>query len=432
MQPLRPGRVTSWPVRTPLVTSLLLCLVGPGVPASDLAAQSRAPSRVERVAAAWVAAFNSGREGPMREFFEQHADSADLVKTPIEQRLANYPQLFEHLAPVEITGLHSSSSTEATFDLSARDGAIELAWSVRLAVTPPHGVVEIRIEGRAPKGQPTAAAPAARQGGVEQFTDADLLPPPPSRGAATAVRVSLSPESTTPVTLTDTSVTGMFDTGASLTGISSSLQESMAYPVIGQHEMGPVVRLDALTIGDVRFEALPAVVLDRPFGGDVLLGLPLFRTMLLTVDLGGGELVLEDGGLSPEMEDVIPYRAFRPGSPLVTVEASVAGNPTPLLLDSGSMVPWIVPMAAAEGWSWGSRRPGPALGGPGVASAPSEWRVLDGAIALGAARFAAPRMLVADLRLSDGDPLPLTAGRPVLASIKITIDQERHLVAVDR
>ena len=112
-----------------------------------------------------------------------------------------------------------------------------------------------------------------------------------------------------------------------------------------------LVRIDGIEVGGLRAENVTAIVADLewlrrpgelPVNG--VLGLPLFRDLLLTVDYPGERLVLTSGRLSDGGEHVLPYDDSR-GVP--DVQVTVGRRRLRALIDTGARAAASFPGALA-------------------------------------------------------------------------------------
>lgn len=145
------------------------------------------------------------------------------------------------------------------------------------------------------------------------------------------------------------------DTGAGATVLDSAFAAELALPAIGPTQIGDPSapegiaavqhRVDRLEIGDARFESFFAVAFDRSglYRGGLspessprgVLGMPLFRDCLLTLDYPAGRVRLSAGELPPaDGREIVDYRPTE--SDLFGVPLRVAGLEQLMTLDSGS------------------------------------------------------------------------------------------------
>ncbi|HSZ57396.1 MAG TPA: aspartyl protease family protein [Tepidisphaeraceae bacterium] len=152
----------------------------------------------------------------------------------------------------------------------------------------------------------------------------------------------------------------------------------------------PVAILDKLELGAVRFEDFDADVVGLQIGSDALLGWPLFRDVLLTIDYPRRMLILKRGSLpGPDGKRVLPLRLDHDR---LMVPATLDGREMWLNLDtgfgSGDSVD-LTPARAAE-VAWASPAvPTMAAHTPGGAVGQKVGR-LKGDLVLGCYRFVQP------------------------------------------
>lgn len=145
------------------------------------------------------------------------------------------------------------------------------------------------------------------------------------------------------------------DTGGGATVLDSDFVAELGLPAIGTTKIGDPSdpegiaavqhRIERLEIADARFDGFFAVAFERaglyrpgrdgepaPRG---VLGLPLFRDVLLTLDYPAGELRLSPGRLPPaDGRAIVEARETEAG--LLGVTARVAGQEHVMTLDSGA------------------------------------------------------------------------------------------------
>lgn len=95
----------------------------------------------------------------------------------------------------------------------------------------------------------------------------------------------------------------------------------------------PVAMLDKLQLGAVRFEDFDADVVGLQMGSDALLGWPLWRDVLLTIDYPRQQLILKQGGLPPpDGKRILPLRLDHDR---LMVQVTLDGREMWLNLDTG-------------------------------------------------------------------------------------------------
>lgn len=145
------------------------------------------------------------------------------------------------------------------------------------------------------------------------------------------------------------------DTGAGATVLDAAFAAELALPALGSTKIGDPTdpegiaavqhRIDRLEIGGARFAGFFAVAFDRagldrpgPNGESAprgVLGMPLFRELLLTLDYPAGELRLTAERLPPaDGREIVDYRLTE--ADLFGIPVRVAGDEYLMTLDSGS------------------------------------------------------------------------------------------------
>jgi hypothetical protein len=235
----------------------------------------------------------------------------------------------------------------------------------------------------------------------------------------------------------------VLDTGTSFPVVLDDVVvNSLGLSVTGSvQELGGSVDLDVievgtLAIGDAAFSSVQGIRSDAGgFGSGQgivgILGLPLFKDCLLTLDFPGRRVRFESGELPSPDANTVEYSADEEHDYGVTVTLSVAGVLVKAHLDTGS--PALVTLLNKF------QRKLPLKGKAhvvGVARTPqgqAEIRsaVLDGVLKLGGHEWAKPRIDFADL----GPMLDFDAGNigsRLLKDFAVTIDQENHRVRFRR
>jgi CubicO group peptidase (beta-lactamase class C family) len=165
MQPRR-ARVT-------FVVLILVSVVVPGL-SQDGPPPGKLPDTDQgRCVRAYVAAFNSGDDGSMRQFFNEHLAASSLERVPMEQRLALTDRLRDDVGELELRAVREVTEDGASVVLAGSGGRL-LLFTFRFEPEEPHGLLGIRVE------------PAGEQ---------DLAPPPPPMSlerALTAIEEAVS------------------------------------------------------------------------------------------------------------------------------------------------------------------------------------------------------------------------------------------------
>jgi hypothetical protein len=228
----------------------------------------------------------------------------------------------------------------------------------------------------------------------------------------------------------------ILDTGAGGTVLNDDLVAELALPVVGTAHMGDPanpgamqvdqVRVDAVQIGDATFRSITASSWDRKtlYGGVPnaprgVLGLPLFRDCLLTLDYPKQAVRIEKGDLPSGAPNVIEYELDDMGQlpvvPLEVGELSLQAH-----LDSGNMGGLSLPKSYAEKLPLAGELV--EIGqGRTVASAFSIWRAtLDGDVRLAGNRVEKP-----ELFFNDGMN-HVNVGYDILRRFAVTLDQQNQ------
>ncbi len=195
-----------------------------------------------------------------------------------------------------------------------------------------------------------------------------------------------------------------------------------------------IVDVGTMTIGDAEFSSIQGIrstgvgcASMTGEGIQGILGLPLFKGCLLTLDFPERRVSFESGELPRPDGETIEYSADEEHDYGVTVTLSVAGVPAKAHLDTGS--PALVTMLNKL------QKKLPLKGKPrvvGMARTPqgeAEVRsaVLDGVLKLGKHKWAKPRIDFADL----GPMLDYDVGNigsRLLKDFAVTVDQKNHRV----
>ena len=207
---------------------------------------------------------------------------------------------------------------------------------------------------------------------------------------------------------------------------------------LGEAEDLDIVEVGTLTIGDAEISSFQGIRSDAgacvPTGSQGIvgiLGLPLFKDCLLTLDFPKKRVTLESGKLPNPDGETIEYSADEKHDYGITVTLSVAGVPVKAHLDTGS--PALVTLLNKF------QKKLPLKGKPhvvGMARTPqgeAEVRsaVLDGALKLGKHEWTKPRIDFADLApMLDYDAGNI--GSRLLKDFAVTVDQKTHRVRFRR
>jgi len=188
----------------------------------------------------------------------------------------------------------------------------------------------------------------------------------------------------------------------------------------------PVATMDTLELGAVRFEDFDADVVGLHIGSDALLGWPLWRDVLLTIDYPGQMLILKPGGLpAPDGKRVLPLRFDHDR---LMVQATLDGREMWLNLDtgfgSGDSVDLTSTRAAEVAWA-SPAVPTIAAHTPGGAVVNKVGR-LKGDLVLGRYRFVQP------IAGTNGGIAVDVLGAWALANFTLTLDLRNMRAQFDR
>lgn len=202
---------------------------------------------------------------------------------------------------------------------------------------------------------------------------------------------------------------------------------------LGHQRNVRIARVKSLALRGAAFEQFDALVDDLPglratIGEkiDVVIGRPLFRDVLLTIDYPRRRLILERGALpEPDGLDVVPLVRGRDGDVLVPV--AIAGRTAWMLLDTGHTVTGLQIAPERLGHvPWAS----PPVPGPDVTTffgaTDSRLGRIDRDVRIG--RHTIRRPIVCLVDGADGEYL----GSDVLRHFAITIDQRNNRVRLTR
>ncbi|HKO54818.1 MAG TPA: serine hydrolase [Thermoanaerobaculia bacterium] len=147
-----------------------------------------------------------------------------------------------------------------------------------------------------------------------------------------------------------------FDTGfGHMMQLSAAIVAELGLPQVGEARAGDpsgknsrtmrMLRVDSIDIGDVHLGGVDIGERTAPAldGNDGVIGLPLFRTLLVTFDYPRSKFVI-DGGSLPAT--ALAYTTDRGGVPAIDID--VAGLKTKVDIDSGSPAEITLPMSMAR------------------------------------------------------------------------------------
>jgi hypothetical protein len=227
------------------------------------------------------------------------------------------------------------------------------------------------------------------------------------------------------------------DTGAGGTVLNDDLVAELALPVVGTARMGDPanpgaiqvdqVQVDAVQIGDATVRDITASSWDRTtlYGGVPnaprgVLGLPLFRDCLLTLDYPTQAVRIEKGALpGADAAHVIAYETDESGQ-LPVIPLEVGGLSLQAHLDSGNMGGLSLPKSYADRLSL-MGEPEEVGQGRTVASTFTIWRAtLNGDVLIAGNRIEKP-----EIYFNDGMK-HVNVGYDILRRFAVTLDQENQ------
>jgi D-alanyl-D-alanine carboxypeptidase len=95
-------------------------------------------------AAGWLAAFNSGDEGQMRQYFTDNLAPEAIVDFPIEERLGRIRAMRADLGTLALRKVVQAGEGGVTVVAASRDEFVQLTFE--LEAQPPHRLLRVRIE----------------------------------------------------------------------------------------------------------------------------------------------------------------------------------------------------------------------------------------------------------------------------------------------
>ena len=147
MQPRR-ARVT-------VVVLILVSVVVPGLSQDGPPPGKLPDTDLGRCVRAYVAAFNSGDDDVMRQFFNEYSAASSLERVPMERRLALTNRLWDDAGELELRAVREVTEDGASVVLAGSDGRL-LLFTFRFEPEEPHGLLGIRVE---PAGERDLAPP---------------------------------------------------------------------------------------------------------------------------------------------------------------------------------------------------------------------------------------------------------------------------------
>ncbi len=219
------------------------------------------------------------------------------------------------------------------------------------------------------------------------------------------------------------------ETGAGFTAISTAAARALGMnigsaPVLTPGQPGVLATIDSLTVGPVIYRGVSARVTSSfdNMGFDGIIGVPLLRNLLVTLDLSKSRLVMQRGSLAAD-GDVLPVAGKDRGE-RVDVIMDFAGTSVPVVLDTRSFIPIIFPdsLESTLRFEAPPRAAGMARG-PSLGSFQLRAARLAGDASIGAATL---RRAPITLRNRPGAVI----GVPLIEKLEITLDLQNKRVRV--
>lgn len=190
---------------------------------------------------------------------------------------------------------------------------------------------------------------------------------------------------------------------------------------LGKIHEGDSTSLD-LRIGNASFQGARFDVNSvLPGKLDGFIGLPLFKTILLTVDFPKREFRLAKGSLAaPDEQNIL---TLHPVGPLFAVKGNVAGRELLALIDTQGGPAWNADPETAKSLSWQAAPvPISVAWGPAFGKVTFSAARLGGDIAVGQYRFKTPIVSIAPIHVVGTHSLIM--GMSALKNFAITLDQK--------
>ncbi len=228
------------------------------------------------------------------------------------------------------------------------------------------------------------------------------------------------------------------DSGASVTVLNDDLMEELKLPVTGTTKIGDpadpqgitakVVTVERLELGGVSFSKFNAVAWDRstlrpeqdaPRG---VLGVPLFASLLQTLDYPGGQLIMSKGELpAANGEDILDYTS-REAIGIISIPVTIAGAATDATMDSGSSGEFSFPSGYMEKLPLASKPVEVGRGRMAGGEVVIYGAKMNGAIKIGRYTFENPTVRF------NGRLRHINIGSGLLSRFVITIDRKNHRI----
>jgi hypothetical protein len=226
----------------------------------------------------------------------------------------------------------------------------------------------------------------------------------------------------------------IIDTGAGLSVIDQAIAIDLGLEVTRQMEVGVpggpqveanLVRAPLLRVGELEIVGVTPVTLGlvEMSGGLIhgILGMEIFRDVLLTLDPAGDRAVISRGRLTPEAPGVLPLDQ---SDGKIAFSIEVAGQPIPIHIDTGSGAGFTLPIERIDDFPTldvpARQRTAGLVGG----SRQIHIRQLDGLI-----RFAGLEYENPEVGFMDPSPPTGNLGLRILDQLTIGIDQRSGLIS---
>ncbi len=258
---------------------------------------------------------------------------------------------------------------------------------------------------------------------------------PPERVELTGVvDVPMTLESNLPIVEVLVNGEGPFrfgiETGANFVVVSPDLAAKLSLQRTGGTSEFPSYRVDAIAIGTARFIGVPvaATRVAQP-GIDGVLGLPLYRDLLLTLDYPNRRVTFQRGAL-PAADNSSILSLTHVG-PFWGVPMTIAGKPFTAVIDTRSTGGFgLTPESSRDVPFDGALQVIGRARGAAIAETEVKAGRIAGDIAIG--RYVFPRPTATVRPLPAGFPTePLIGGR-VLSRFVVTLDQRNARLRLDR
>ncbi len=273
----------------------------------------------------------------------------------------------------------------------------------------------------------------------------DAPPPPPEESIMRSDRVVLPLDSDAARPTIQAKINGkgpflfVLDTGAQGFVIHADLAKELGLPVVGKDTMGDPsapdaievdrVRMESVEIGPVSLSGVIAISWEQPpamkyhLPGRGVFGVSMLSAFLVTLDYPGSKIVIENGSLSVDDDNVVEWRAK--GNGLPTLKLTVADVTFDAHIDSGAPSKLTLPENVRKQFSYVNE---PVVVGHGrtVNSAFKVWQgTLDGRVKLGTLVVNNPDLHFVSVLDSTGYA---NIGTAFLRDFAITLDHGNGLI----